>query len=287
MIPQSHEPTAAGGSHPHLVISRNTFALDRPTTVLGSGHRANIYLPDDFTSRAHARITLSDTRRATLEDLGSSNGTFCNNARIDRPTPLLEGDVIRLGDEILRFATTSYPLGTVGGRMLDAGPRDRLTKLFTWDYVRAAIATEFDCSIRTRSPLTVLVVSLDPRGEPSDGPQTARDLATVGELIRGALEWQDLAGRAEHDDFALLLGPSVSDDPTALTDYAGALSSYVSARSTRHIAVNIGGSTLSRTQAASPGELVATAYLALQDAQRAGSGQFSLFQPPKRLGPYR
>jgi pSer/pThr/pTyr-binding forkhead associated (FHA) protein len=47
-------------------------------------------------SWSHARITLTP-RGATLEDQGSSNGTFLNDQRIEGRVPLRQGDAIKLG----------------------------------------------------------------------------------------------------------------------------------------------------------------------------------------------
>ena len=38
-----------------------------------------------------------------VNDLGSTNGTFVNGIRIDRPRKLVQGDVIRVGETELRF----------------------------------------------------------------------------------------------------------------------------------------------------------------------------------------
>ncbi len=50
-------------------------------------------------SRRHAQISFRNGR-GRLEDLGSSNGTFL---RLRGPHGLISGDLIRLGDELLRF----------------------------------------------------------------------------------------------------------------------------------------------------------------------------------------
>lgn len=70
--------------------------------VLGRHQGCELRLFDETTSRRHARITCTDDE-VTLEDLGSSNGTWLNGVRIEGPARLFEGDVLRIGDTQLRY----------------------------------------------------------------------------------------------------------------------------------------------------------------------------------------
>jgi pSer/pThr/pTyr-binding forkhead associated (FHA) protein len=56
---------------------------------------------DSTTSRRHAQITV-DGGGARLQDLGSSNGTFVNGAKITE-TVLQPGDEISVGGTRFRF----------------------------------------------------------------------------------------------------------------------------------------------------------------------------------------
>jgi pSer/pThr/pTyr-binding forkhead associated (FHA) protein len=84
--------TAAG-------TTRDVFHLTRSETTLGREQGDLVFSDDEFMSRRHAVIRYR-AGRAELEDLGSSNGTY---VRLRGPHPLASGEMLRLGDELLRF----------------------------------------------------------------------------------------------------------------------------------------------------------------------------------------
>jgi pSer/pThr/pTyr-binding forkhead associated (FHA) protein/ribosomal protein L40E len=84
--------TAAG-------TSRDLFHLTRSETTLGREHGDIVFSDDEFLSRRHAQLQFRGGR-VTLLDLGSSNGTY---VRLRGPHPLGHGEMLRLGDELLRF----------------------------------------------------------------------------------------------------------------------------------------------------------------------------------------
>lgn len=80
------------------------FALPAASVTLGRATTNQITLQDPKVSRTHARIDAADDGFAVV-DLGSANGTYVNDVRIERAA-LKPGDVIKLGDSLLRFETT-------------------------------------------------------------------------------------------------------------------------------------------------------------------------------------
>src|SRR3954451_4045159 len=56
---------------------------------------------DSEISRVHARIYHDPSGQLTVEDLGSTNGTFVNDNRISTPTSLRPGDQVRVGQTTL------------------------------------------------------------------------------------------------------------------------------------------------------------------------------------------
>ena len=77
--------------------------VDSAVVTVGRGSHNQIELRgDDFASATHARIEPRQDG-VWLEDAGSTNGTFVNGARIDRPRKLTSGDVVRVGETDLRY----------------------------------------------------------------------------------------------------------------------------------------------------------------------------------------
>jgi pSer/pThr/pTyr-binding forkhead associated (FHA) protein len=79
--------------------SRDVFHLTRGDLVLGREQGDIVFSDDEFMSRRHALLQFRNGR-ALLSDLGSSNGTY---VRLTGQHPLSPGEMIRLGDELLRF----------------------------------------------------------------------------------------------------------------------------------------------------------------------------------------
>jgi pSer/pThr/pTyr-binding forkhead associated (FHA) protein len=76
-------------------------AVDRvlhigPITTLGRDVNSTIYLDDEFASGTHAALTFRG-RAWYVEDRGSTNGTWVNGHRIQRPVALTFGDELTVG----------------------------------------------------------------------------------------------------------------------------------------------------------------------------------------------
>ncbi len=90
----------AGAFRYALVFERGpqaglTYVLGNGTTVAGRTEDADIFLGDVTVSRHHARFTVDD-EGLTVEDLGSTNGTYVNLQRLDRAR-LNPGDEVIIG----------------------------------------------------------------------------------------------------------------------------------------------------------------------------------------------
>jgi pSer/pThr/pTyr-binding forkhead associated (FHA) protein len=73
-----------------------------PQSVVGRDSTAAVHLTDEEVSRRHAIITLGEGR-ATVEDLGSSNGTFVDDEQVQGEAELLPGGRVRVGQTVLEL----------------------------------------------------------------------------------------------------------------------------------------------------------------------------------------
>jgi len=85
-----------------LVLGDRTRVPVIEEMVIGRAPGSTVVLDDPTVSRVHARITRNGGDEATIEDAGSSHGTWVDDARIDRPIELRDGIKLRLGDQEMR-----------------------------------------------------------------------------------------------------------------------------------------------------------------------------------------
>ena len=73
-----------------------------PINSIGRNVNNSIYVEDDFVSANHAMLTFRG-RSWFVEDQGSTNGTYVNGHRIDRPVALSFGDELTIGRVRMRL----------------------------------------------------------------------------------------------------------------------------------------------------------------------------------------
>lgn len=93
---------AEGAAACRLEWGKREIPLREGENLLGRTDDAVAWLDSPRVSRRHARIIVSGGK-ATIEDLGSKNGTSVSGRRIDGPTPLEGGDQIELGPVLMTF----------------------------------------------------------------------------------------------------------------------------------------------------------------------------------------
>ncbi len=93
-----------------------SYVLAAPTTVLGRGRDVEVSIAELSVGRRHAAIDRRPDYTWVLRDLGSRTGTWLNGALLLKPTRLLAGDLIRLGNAAsFRFELRSWPAAAPPG----------------------------------------------------------------------------------------------------------------------------------------------------------------------------
>lgn len=80
-------------------IYRDIYHLQRPQVTFGREDGDVVFPDDEFMSRKHMAVSFVD-EKVLVQDLGSSNGTFL---KVRGEIELAAGDLLRLGDQLIRF----------------------------------------------------------------------------------------------------------------------------------------------------------------------------------------
>lgn len=98
-----------------LLWETRQVALSEGDNLIGRGVDASVWIDAAGVSRHHARIVVQ-RGEATLEDLGSKNGTYVDGERVTMPQRLANGDQIRLGSVVITFRIPVSPGATETAR---------------------------------------------------------------------------------------------------------------------------------------------------------------------------
>jgi DNA-binding winged helix-turn-helix (wHTH) protein len=96
---------------PVIEIGDRTVYLRAGDNVIGRTREAEIFVDSRQVSRRHARIVVDGTR-ASIQDLGSKNGTQVGGRRLRDIHELRHGDEIQVGNDVLMFWILDENLAT-------------------------------------------------------------------------------------------------------------------------------------------------------------------------------
>ena len=182
------------------------YKVEGDKTVIGRGQKAQVRLLDDGISREHAQVVV-EGNRIFLEDLGSTNGTFCNGLKVDR-RELADGDKILVGSTtILKFTYHDNLDEIFQKQMYESALRDGLTKAFNKKYFTDRLESELTFALRHQSPLVLVMFDIDHFKKVNDthGHQ-AGDLvlSELSTLLTSALRAEDVFARYGGEEFAVI-----------------------------------------------------------------------------------
>jgi two-component system cell cycle response regulator len=205
-------PTAAAASPCLTVISGGTVGTVHAlplgkTTVIGRGADTDMQIVDARISRRHAKISVDSKGASVLEDLRSSNGTFLNSIRIQQQK-LKEGDHLQLGSgTVLKFFYQDKVEQEVQQELADRAMKDRLTDIYTEQYLLDRIGSEYAYALRHKTDLALLMFEVDDfKNIKGNHGASACELVfkELASLVKKALRAEDVFARYSKIALAIL-----------------------------------------------------------------------------------
>jgi pSer/pThr/pTyr-binding forkhead associated (FHA) protein len=83
-------------------LAGTRVTLDSRPIMLGRADDSTLVLDDDYASTRHARLSLQGDDWY-VEDLGSTNGTYLDRAKVSGPTRVPLGVPIRIGKTVIEL----------------------------------------------------------------------------------------------------------------------------------------------------------------------------------------
>jgi DNA-binding winged helix-turn-helix (wHTH) protein len=91
-------------SGPRLVLGQHEWPLAEGPNIVGRDRDCEVCIDSGTISRRHARIVVTNGQ-ATIEDLGSKNGTAVDGRRVKAPVILEEGAQVQVGSVVMTYRT--------------------------------------------------------------------------------------------------------------------------------------------------------------------------------------
>ena len=188
---------------------------------IGRSEAVEISLPEVRSiSRTHARLK-HQGRSVTLEDAGSTNGTFVNDQRVHGAAVLKSGDRFQVGSVHFKLLHEQDVEHAYHEAIYQMVMRDGLTETYNRRKFTEEMSREFARAQRHDRPLCLVIIDIDHFKEVNDthghlcGDMVLKQVATsVREHIRSEQVFARLGG----DEFAVLCPETMLDGGLALAE---------------------------------------------------------------------
>ena len=275
MISGGHLEACLVHIYPRGPAMGKRYALGKAPWVLGRGEDCDLRTSENSVSRRHARVEPTPAGYA-VTDMGSTNGTYVNDAAVPGQRVLRDGDYLRVGNCIYRFLTGGNIESEYHEEIYRLTIMDGLTQIHNQRYLLDFLERELARSVRHARPLAVLMIDLDCFKRVNDvhghlcGDFVLRELS---ERVRHGVRREDLFARYGGEEFCLVL---VETPPDGAVEVAESVRQSVEARpfvfdgKEVSVTVSVGVATTRGEATLAPAELLRAADDQLYSAKRAG-----------------
>jgi two-component system cell cycle response regulator len=291
--PQAGEAQAA-----YLVVLAGSnvgemYKVEKERMVMGRGETVDVRLFDEGISREHAQVVQEKVKdgpethtQHVLEDMGSTNGTFCNGTRVQRQV-LADGDKILLGSTtILKFSYQDKLDEMFQRQMSESALRDGLTKAFNKRYFTERLEGEFLYAMRHDQGMSLLFLDIDHFKKINDvhgHPAGDHVLVELAKLAHASLRNEDIFARDGGEEFAVVSRGTELDEAQELAERlrrAVEGHEFVFEGKTIPVTISVGVARAPRPGVGSPAEFIALADETMYAAKRSGRNKVCVAPAP-------
>ncbi len=186
-------------------IGRRT-PLEGQSYVFGREADADLVIARNSVSRRHAQLARDDNGWF-VEDLGSTNGSFVNEERVQRQY-LRDGDQLRFGDTIFKFLSGTNVEAAYHEEIYRMTIVDGLTGVHNKRYFLDFLEREIASCHRHGHPISLVMFDLDHFKSVNDERGHLAGDAVLKEMsarIKGRIRREDLFARYGGEEFAAVL----------------------------------------------------------------------------------
>jgi diguanylate cyclase (GGDEF)-like protein len=195
-------------SHPDSQHLGSRFRLSPGSTLeIGRSASVRISLPEVLSlSRKHARLRYAGAV-VTIEDLGSTNGTYVNGQPIHGRSILRSGDRFQTAAVHFKFLHEQDVESAYHLAIYELVARDGLTEIYNKRKYEEEVQREFARAVRHKRPLSLIIFDLDEFKQINDtyghlcGDFVLKQVASLAkELVRP----EQVLARVGGDEFVIL-----------------------------------------------------------------------------------
>ncbi|MEE2671880.1 MAG: GGDEF domain-containing protein [Bdellovibrionota bacterium] len=190
-------------------LNGTIFDLLEGETIVGRNPDCTIPLEFQGISRQHFKVNVDNSGNSIVQDLGSSNGTYLNNQKIEAPTALNKGDMVKIGSIALKFLPKGDTERLTYDKLHEEANTDGLTKCYNKMYFNGKLDLEVKKSKVTGNPLSLIIFDLDHFKHLNDNyGHDAGDyvLKEMAQLLRdNGIRKGDVFARYGGEEFVVLL----------------------------------------------------------------------------------
>ena len=268
--------------HPHLIVlyPQSQFAqipLERGTVILGRGQDADIRFEDELISRRHCALSF-DGGSVTVEDLGSTNGTFVDGNYVHRQI-LNSDNKLQIGKMVLKVAYKDPSEEAFSRELYEAATKDPLTGILNRQAFMDRSAGELVYARRNNSFIHIVMIDVDDFKHVNDtwGHQCGDlVLREVARLLNDETRDSELLARFGGEEFLVLMsGISPEDARKRAEKFRSAIERHIFSwmDSVVPITISLGLSSCQGTDIAQISELIAESDKRLYTAKGTGKNR--------------